>query len=46
VIEVTAEDAGPSLRWAQAEPRKLDRRHEPVEARPSAGGQFNDEPPY
>jgi single-strand DNA-binding protein len=46
VIEVTAEDAGPSLRWAQAEPRKLDRRHEPVGARPSAGGQFNDEPPY
>jgi single-strand DNA-binding protein len=45
-VELTAEDAGPSLRWAQAEPCKLDRRHEPVGARPSAGGQFNDDSPY
>jgi single-strand DNA-binding protein len=43
VVELTVDDAGPSLRWAQAEPRKIDRRHEPAGA---AAGQFNDPPPF
>jgi single-strand DNA-binding protein len=37
VVEVQAEEVGPSLRWATATPER---------ATNGKGGQFNDEPPY
>jgi len=37
VVEVQAEEVGPSLRWATASPER---------ATPSKGGQFNDDPPF
>jgi single-strand DNA-binding protein len=38
VVEVTAEEAGPSLRWATAKPQRA--------AKPKGGGQGNDDPPF
>ena len=38
VVEVTAEEIGPSLRWATAKPERA--------TKPRAGGQFNDEPDF
>jgi single-strand DNA-binding protein len=40
VVEVTAEEAGPSLRWATTKPERA--------AKPNTkgGGQFNDDPPF
>jgi single-strand DNA-binding protein len=44
VVEVTAEEAGPSLRWATAKP---ERAAKPKTGNgPSKGGQFNDDPPF
>jgi len=41
VVEVTAEEVGPSLRWATATPERASR------PKATAGkGQFNDEPPF
>jgi single-strand DNA-binding protein len=37
VVEVTAEEAGPSLRWATAKPQR---------AAKTATGRFNDDPPF
>jgi single-strand DNA-binding protein len=42
VVEVTAEEIGPSLRWATAKP---ERTRKPGTAK-QAGGQFNDDPPF
>jgi single-strand DNA-binding protein len=38
VVEVTAEEVGPSLRWATAKPERA--------TKAKAGGQFNDEPDF
>jgi single-strand DNA-binding protein len=38
VVEVQAEEVGPSLRWAIAKPERA--------AGNGKGGQFNDEPPF
>jgi single-strand DNA-binding protein len=40
VVEVTAEEVGPSLRWATAKPERARK------ADSGKGGQFNDEPPF
>ena len=40
VVEVEAEEVGPSLRWATAKPQRTSR------AGAKAGGQFNDEPSF
>jgi single-strand DNA-binding protein len=40
VVEVTAEEAGPSLRWATAKPERA------AKANTKGGGQFNDDPPF
>ena len=41
VVEVQAEELGPSLRWATAKPERAGRK-----ATASAAGHLNDEPPY
>jgi single-strand DNA-binding protein len=41
VVEVQAEDAGPSLRWATAKPERTN-----AKASASKGGQITDEPPF
>jgi single-strand DNA-binding protein len=41
VVEVQAEELGPSLRWATAKPERAGRK-----ATANAGSQVNDEPPY
>jgi single-strand DNA-binding protein len=47
VVEITADEIGPSLRWATAKPDRGNREGEPlVKAGASKGGQFNDEPPF
>jgi single-strand DNA-binding protein len=38
VVEVQADEVGPSLRWATAKPERA--------AKAKSGGQFNDEPPF
>jgi single-strand DNA-binding protein len=38
VVEVQAEEVGPSLRWATAKPERA------TNGKP--GGQFNDDPPF
>ena len=43
VVEVQAEEVGPSLRWATAKPERTSVK---VTASASKGGQFNDEPPF
>jgi single-strand DNA-binding protein len=43
VVEVQAEEIGPSLRWATA---KVERTSAKAAAGASKGGQFNDEPPF
>jgi single-strand DNA-binding protein len=43
VVEVQAEEVGPSLRWATA---KVERTSAKAAAGASKGGQFNDEPPF
>jgi single-strand DNA-binding protein len=40
VVEVTAEEAGPSLRWATAKPERASKTN----GKPA--GQFNDDPPF
>jgi single-strand DNA-binding protein len=40
VVEVTAEEAGPSLRWATAKPQRA------TKANGKQAGQFNDDPPF
>ena len=41
VVEVTAEEAGPSLRWATAKPERTSKA-----ANGKPAGQFNDDPPF
>jgi len=43
VVEVTAEEVGPSLRWATATPERTSR---PKATAGTGAGQFNDEPPF
>ena len=43
VVEVQAEEVGPSLRWATAKPERTSAK---AAAGASKGGQFNDEPPF
>jgi single-strand DNA-binding protein len=46
VVEVEADEVGPSLKWATATVQRGNREGEPlVKAGASKGGQFNDEPP-
>ena len=40
VVEVTAEEAGPSLKWATAKPERTSKTN----GKPA--GQFNDDPPF
>jgi single-strand DNA-binding protein len=40
VVEVTAEEVGPSLKWATAKPERTKANG------PGKGGQFNDDPPF
>ena len=40
VVEVTAEEAGPSLKWATAKPERASK----TSGKPA--GQFNDDPPF
>ena len=40
VVEVTAEEAGPSLRWATAKPERA------TKASTRGGGEFNDDPDF
>src|SRR6266545_4863586 len=42
-VEVTAEEVGPSLRWATATPERTSR---PKATAGTGAGQFNDEPPF
>jgi len=42
-VEVTAEEVGPSLRWATATPERSSR---PKATAGKGAGQFNDEPPF
>jgi single-strand DNA-binding protein len=44
VVEVEAEEVGPSLKWATATPQRTSRTR--AGNGPSKGGQFNDEPPF
>jgi single-strand DNA-binding protein len=37
-VEVEADEVAPSLRWATAKPQRA--------AKPKAGGEFNDDPPF
>jgi single-strand DNA-binding protein len=41
VVEVQAEEVGPSLKWATAKPERVRRS-----SGPAKGGQFDDEPPF
>jgi single-strand DNA-binding protein len=43
VVEIEADEVGPSLRWAIA---KAEKTSKGGSDRPSRGGQFNDEPPF
>jgi single-strand DNA-binding protein len=43
VVEVEAEEVGPSLKWATATPQRTSRK---AGNGPSKAGQFNDEPPF
>jgi single-strand DNA-binding protein len=43
VVEVEAEEVGPSLKWATATPQRTSRK---AGNGPGKGGQFNDEPPF
>jgi single-strand DNA-binding protein len=43
VVEVEADEVGPSLRWATAKPERTSAK---TTAAVSKGGQFNDEPPF
>ena len=42
VVEVQAEEVGPSLRWATAKPQRTSRKA----GNDKTGGQFNDDPPF
>jgi hypothetical protein len=42
LVEVQAEEVGPSLRWATAKVERVRRG----DSGPAKGGQFNDEPPF
>jgi single-strand DNA-binding protein len=47
VVELDAEDIGPSLRWATAKPeRATSGAATSGTAKPKASGQFNDDPPF
>jgi hypothetical protein len=41
VVEVTAEEVGPSLKWATAKPERASKTGNGKQA-----GQFNDDPPF
>jgi single-strand DNA-binding protein len=41
VVEVEADEIGPSLRWATAKPERAAK-----DTKPKASGQFNDDPPF
>jgi single-strand DNA-binding protein len=41
VVEVTAEEVGPSLKWATAKPERTRKA-----GNGKSGGQFNDDPPF
>ena len=43
VVEVEADEVAPSLRWATAKPQRAARNGE---AKPSGGGEFNDDAPF
>jgi single-strand DNA-binding protein len=43
VVEVEAEELGPSLKWATATPQRTSRK---TGNGPGKAGQFNDEPPF
>jgi single-strand DNA-binding protein len=45
VVEVEADEVGPSLKWATATVQRGNREGEPL-VKASKGGQFNDEPPF
>jgi single-strand DNA-binding protein len=44
VVEVQAEEAGPSLKWATAKPQRTGKPK--AGNGPSKGGEFNDDPPF
>ena len=44
VVELDAEDIGPSLKWATAKPERASAGT--GTAKPKASGQFNDDPPF
>jgi single-strand DNA-binding protein len=49
VVEVDAEEIGPSLRWATAKPQRANATsgaNSASDAKAKAGGQFNEEPPF
>jgi single-strand DNA-binding protein len=46
VVEVQAEDVGPSLRWATAKPERTSAKAAAAAGAGKGGGQFNDEPPF
>jgi len=43
VVEIEADEIGPSLRWATAKP---ERATAGSTSKAKSGGQFNDEPPF
>jgi single-strand DNA-binding protein len=45
LVEVTAEEVGPSLRWATAKPERAARKGN-GEAKPAAKGEFDDDAPF
>jgi single-strand DNA-binding protein len=45
VVEMTADEIGPSLRWATAKVERT-RNGSSSPAQPRAGGQYQDEPPF
>jgi single-strand DNA-binding protein len=47
VVEITAEEVGPSLKWATAVPERTRNGAAKAKGKARAGtGQFNDEPPF
>jgi single-strand DNA-binding protein len=44
VVEIQADEVGPSLRWATVTVQRGNREGEPLVK--AKGGQFNDEPPF
>jgi single-strand DNA-binding protein len=44
VVEIEADEIGPSLRWATAKPQRANTSASTSQAKP--GGEFNEEPPF